>query len=284
MSFASEASKLLTNKYFLYFMVFLAVTNVLGYLVTNKLNAVIFFALVSLLTYQFSKNMAVVLLIGVIATNFLMANRRMMEGLENESASTSESSNSQNTTTSTTSPTTSQTSTTTSTTTSPAVERVADIQPDMKDVINAVKASNSNDQVKEKLKAGVINNENGTMDINNPELNKTDDNSGIQGVGEKVLNNKKVAIKENYGPRLDYAATIEQSYQNLDQLLGSDSIKQLTNDTQKLMQQQQNLFNTMNQMVPVLNSAKSMLSNFDISGLTSSLKDIGKINNAPVAV
>lgn len=42
MSIANEASKLLTNKYFLYFIVFLAVSNVLGYLVTNKLNAVVF--------------------------------------------------------------------------------------------------------------------------------------------------------------------------------------------------------------------------------------------------
>lgn len=278
MSFASEASKLLTNKYFLYFIVFLAVTNVLGYLVTNKLNAVIFFALVSLLTYQFSKNMAVVLLVGVIATNFLMANRRMREGLENETDSTS-------TPDSTTQPSTSTTPTTTPTT-STAVDRIADTHPEMKDVINAVKASNSNDQVKEKLKTKVSENvENGTIDINNPELNKTDDDSGIQGVGEKLSSIKKnKSNNENFGPRLDYAATIEQSYQNLDQLLGSDSIKQLTNDTQKLMQQQQNLFNTMNQMVPVLNSAKSMLSNFDISGLTSSLKDIGKVNNAPVAI
>jgi hypothetical protein len=275
MSFSSEASKLLTNKYFLYFMVFLAVTNVLGYLVTNKLNAVIFFALVSLLTYQFSKNMAVVLLVGVIATNFLMANRRMREGLENETDSTSNSD----------SATTTQPSSTTPTTTSTAVERVADTHPEMKDVINAVKEAKNNDEVKEKLKTTATENaKNASIDMNNPDLNVTNDNSGIQGVGEKVLNNKKVALKENYGPRLDYAATIEQSYQNLDQLLGSDSIKQLTTDTQKLMQQQQNLFNTMNQMVPVLNSAKSMLSNFDISGLTSSLKDIGKVNNAPVAV
>ena len=263
MSFSSEASKLFTNKYFLYFMVFLAATNVLGYLVTNKMNAVIFFSLVSLLTYQFSKNMAVVLLIAIIATNFLMANKRMREGLENEST--------------TTPPTT-----TSEVTTSPAVERVAETHPEFKDAINAVKTSTNNDQVKEKLKTNVTSETNGTIDINNPELNKKDDTTGPEPVGEKFLNNKKT--KENYGPRLDYAATIEQSYQNLDHLLGSDSIKQLTTDTQKLMQQQQNLFNTMNQMVPVLDSAKSMLANFDIGSLTSSLKDIGKIGNAPVAV
>ena len=66
MTFLNEASKLLTNKYFLYFISFLAATNVLGYLVTNNLNAVTFFLLVSLITYQFSKNMTVILLIAVI--------------------------------------------------------------------------------------------------------------------------------------------------------------------------------------------------------------------------
>ena len=61
MSVVKESSKLLTNKYFLYFIVFLASTNVLGYMVTNKINAIIFFILVSILTYQFSKNMAVIM-------------------------------------------------------------------------------------------------------------------------------------------------------------------------------------------------------------------------------
>ena len=66
MSFASEASKLLTNKYFLYFIVFLAASNVLGYLVSNKINAVIFFALVAFLVSNFSKNMSVILLVAII--------------------------------------------------------------------------------------------------------------------------------------------------------------------------------------------------------------------------
>jgi hypothetical protein len=264
MGFANEASKLLTNKYFLYFMVFLAGTNVLGYLVTNKINAVVFFALVSLLTYQFSKNMSIVLLVAIIATNFLMANKRMQEGLEN--------SNSDSTKTTSDEPTT-----------SPAVDRVAEIHPDMKNAINAVKTSNNNEQVNEKLKSGEASNDNTTVDINNSDLNKNSDESGIQGVGEQISNNKK-SKNENFGPRLDYAATIEQSYQNLDDLLGNDSIKQLTNDTQKLMQQQQNLFNTMNQMVPVLEGAKNMLKGFDMTSLTSSFKDIGKINNSPVAI
>jgi len=82
MNFASEANKLLTNKYFLYFIVFLSVTNVLGYLVNNKIHAVIFFALVGFLMANFSKNMVVILLVSLIATNLLMANRSMREGMD----------------------------------------------------------------------------------------------------------------------------------------------------------------------------------------------------------
>ena len=272
MSFASESSKLLTNKYFLYFMIFLAATNVLGYLVTNKLNAVIFFVLVSLLTHQFSKNMAVVLLVALIATNFLMANKMMREGFEADASSDS-----------------------------PSLEKAADRDPQIAKVLPIVKQSKNNDEVKQLQesdgsKTTVRNNanqtvstalsENGTIDDpNNLNLNKiTEDPNAPEGVGEQMSNKKGKNRSENFGPRLDYAATIEQSYQNLDSLLGSDSIKQLTGDTQKLMQQQQNLFETMNNMVPVLQGAQDMLKGFDMEGLTKSLSGMQKIGNAPTAV
>ena len=65
-------------------------------------------------------------------------------------------------------------------------------------------------------------------------------------------------------------------------MLGTDSIKQLTTDTQKLMAQQQNLFNTMNQMVPVLEGAQNMLKGFNVNGLADSLKKIGGVSGAPI--
>ena len=262
MSFASEASKLLTNKYFLYFMLFLAITNVLGYLVTNKKNAIIFFALISLLTYQFSKNMAVVLLVAVVATNFLMANKGLREGLENNSTDT-------NTTTSTT---------------TPALNNIEDKDKEIAKALPIVKESATNEQVTNALsdtKAPQTISK--IVDTNNTDLNNNEEKETNvpQGVGEKITSAKGTKT-EHFGPRLDYAATIEQSYQNLDQLLGNDSIKQLTNDTQKLMQQQQNLFNTMNQMVPVLEGAQNMLKGFDIKGLTQSLTNMGGLATAPV--
>jgi len=271
MSLASEASKLFTNKYFLYFMVFLASTNVLGYLVTNKTNAIIFFALVSLITFQFSKNMSVILLVAVISTNFLMANKRMREGLENQSEST------------------------------PALQNISDKDEVVAKALPIVENSKTNEEVTNKIKQNGNSNTNGAsnngasnngasnngasnngttspdatpsnaIDINNSDLNRTN-LPGPAGAGQ-AIGNKKTS-NENFGPRLDYAATIEQSYANLDNLLGSDAIKQLTGDTQRLMQQQQTLFNTMNQMVPVLEGAQNMLNNFNVGGLTDSLKNI----------
>jgi hypothetical protein len=276
MSLATEASKLLTNKYFLYFTVFLAATNVLGYLVTNKTNAVIFFALVSLLTYQFSRNMAVILLVAIISTNFLMANKRMREGLENQTTDSS-------------------------TTTTPALSKIEDKDPQIAAALPAVQKAKNNQEVtsqlsqnnngslpadssveasnvKDNLKQTVSNK---IVDTNNADLNQTTEN-GPAGFGDK-MGGRKGAKSESAGSRIDYAATIEESYANLDNLLGSESIQKLTSDTQKLMKQQQTLFDTMQNMVPVLKGAQDVLKGFDVGSLTDSLKNIGGLANAPIA-
>lgn len=272
MSFVSEASKLLTNKYFLYFIVFLSATNVLGYLVTYKLNAVAFFALVSLLSYQFSKNMAVVLLISIVATNFMMSNKMLREGMDNA------------TSTDATSTDPNATSADMATKIAAALDNVDAKDPEIAANLPVVQSSSSVDAVNAKKLEKPVISDNTNVDLNNPDLNKQDSEPAPEGFGDKMSNNKKGKKEEHFGPRLDYAATIEQSYQNLDSLLGSDSIKQLTGDTQKLMQQQQNLFNTMNQMVPVLEGAQNMLKGFDMSSLTNSLKGISSLGGAPIVM
>ena len=241
-------SRILTSKYFLYAMVFLSATNILGYLVAYKTRPIVFFALICLLSSYFSKNMGVILLIGLLTTNLIMVGHR--EGFQDDADD------------------------------SPSLERAKSVDPEIDKAVTAVKKSTTTEQAKEQLtKTSSKDDDNKTIDINNSDLNK-----GVKDANEPVgvgSNKKKGTAKtsENFGPRLDYAATIEQSYQNLDNILGSDSIKQLTNDTQKLMQQQQNLFNTMNQMVPVLEGAQNMLKNFKIDGLADSLKSMSALGS-----
>lgn len=90
-SVEARASSLATDKNVLYIMLVLAVVNVVGYLTMGNFEAVIFFAIVAYLSTFFTKNMVIVFLISILATNFLMMSKvnyfsRMnaKEGMQNK--------------------------------------------------------------------------------------------------------------------------------------------------------------------------------------------------------
>jgi hypothetical protein len=58
---------------------------------------------------------------------------------------------------------------------------------------------------------------------------------------------------------IDYAATIEDAYDELNNILGSDGIKNLTSDTQNLMQQQKQLTEAMTQIQPLMQTVGPLL-------------------------
>jgi len=82
---------------------------------------------------------------------------------------------------------------------------------------------------------------------------------------------------ESPGDRIDYAATMEQAYDNLQQMLGEDGVKGITSETKKLVAQQKDLMGTLNQMAPVLNTAKETLESMnmpDMAGMADMLKQL----------
>jgi hypothetical protein len=284
MSFANEASKLLTNKYFLYFIVFLAVSNVLGYLVTNKLNAVVFFVLICLLMANFSKNMVVVLIVAIVATNLLMVNGKMREGLENANgADGADGANGEQLTDAqkeaiqsevqtdvtaiknkraangaahVTSDTTDTTGTTTTTTATPTTGTDA----------AALKA-------KEQAKQSTDTTASASASATTP---ATVD-EGFAPAGAGASGKKRGAIGGPAKPsRIDYASTLEDAYDNLDKILGSGGMQNLSNDTEKLMNQQKKLFEAMNTMLPVVSKAQDMLQGLDM-GKIGQMVDMTKM-------
>lgn len=66
---------------------------------------------------------------------------------------------------------------------------------------------------------------------------------------------------KNRGHDIDYAATIEDAYDELNNILGSDGIQRLTSDTQNLMKQQMQLAEAMKGMTPVIKSIEPMVKN-----------------------
>jgi len=61
------------------------------------------------------------------------------------------------------------------------------------------------------------------------------------------------------GHDIDYASTIEDAYNELNKILGSDGIKKLTGDTQGLMKQQMQLAESMKSMEPMIQSMAPMM-------------------------
>ena len=88
MKIPSSVSKLLENKYVLYIVFFLAVTNIFGYMVMGNIKAVILFILIGYLVYCFNKNMVIVLLVPLIITSIFTAGGIMREGLTNSTDAT----------------------------------------------------------------------------------------------------------------------------------------------------------------------------------------------------
>ena len=298
MNIANEASKLLTNKYFLYFIVFLAASNVLGYLVANKVNAVIFFALIAFLVSNFSKNMTVILLVAIIATNLLMANKSMREGLDNMNMTDEEKATMQENVAA-------KKSTTTLTDEQQAkkdsinTDNLSDVDPELGTGLNALKSSGNTSDAKAALqqkKMMQMQAKKASMEEADPEYD-ADANIEIQpdpnnrpkfGSAKtptetetfKPIKSRKSAFHNpkggsslnnaapvNGGARIDYATTLEDAYTNLEGMLGNDGITKLTDDTARLMNQQQKLFKTMENMIPMVTSAKDMIDSLDMNKL-----------------
>lgn len=67
--------------------------------------------------------------------------------------------------------------------------------------------------------------------------------------------------KKNRGYQIDYASTVEDAYDELNSILGSDGIQRLTSDTQSLMKQQMKLAEAMKDMGPVIKQIGPMVEN-----------------------
>ena len=78
--------------------------------------------------------------------------------------------------------------------------------------------------------------------------------------------------------RVDYAATLESAYDNLQNMLGTDGVKGLTSETKRLVDQQKNLMESLNNMAPVLNTAKKTLEGLELPDIKGLQKMMGQIN------
>lgn len=228
-------SKLLQDKYVLYIILFLAITNLVGYLVIQDLNAVIFFLIVGFLTTYFSKNMIVVLLVAMLATNLfrgtklLQANQTVKEGLKNKKEVNKVKKD----------------------------EKVVEGNKRYHDDYDSDDESDSDD------------------DMTNLKPKKIKKSKGFQPANES----QEDIVNPKGNRRVDYAATLESAYDNLQNILGPDGMQGLSGETKTLINTQKELMTSLESMTPALSQAKKLLEGFDltkIQGLASSLTSKGE--------
>ena len=227
MKLKSAILKFLTNKWVLNVVAFLALFNVIGYAVIGNLNAVLSFIIIAGLVRYFSKNMTIVLGIPLLIVNLVSYKGNMVEGMDTQNSAATGATNGNGA------------ATTNGNGTATTNGNGA--------------AATTNDKDKDKVSSqGLI--------MSSVESSSTSENNAAQSTGGEQQGFEP-GRKKNRGHDIDYATTIEDAYDELNNILGSDGIQRLTSDTQNLMKQQMQLAEAMKGMGPVIESVAPMVKN-----------------------
>jgi hypothetical protein len=233
------------NKIVLYGSLILVLLSILRYLSNRNMNAIILMALIGLITSYFSKNM-IIILITAFASVFvleMMGSPGVTEGMSTKEG-----------------------------------------------------AENEGDTPEEDTKEGVRNKRTKKKKVPPPSEDDDEGNTGMDTADDETKKKKKnqqgmsSLSPANYdgkkdddekggvknGNRIDYASTLEQAYDNIDNIIGEDGVRGLTDQTKSLMHQQQQLMNNMKEMGPLLKSAEGFMAQITggggIQGITNMLQ------------
>jgi hypothetical protein len=222
MKLKSTVAKFLTNKWVLKIVAFLALFNVIGYAVMGHINSALCFIVIAVLVRYFSKNMTIVLGIPLIIVNLLSMKTSMLEGMENKSSDKS----SQNT------------------------KDKANSSDSKQNIINNLVQKNKKSDQKSSQGLPMHPLEKVEEDSDNAAQSTSGEQQGFES-----------GRRKNRGYDIDYATTVEDAYDELNNILGSDGIQRLTSDTQNLMKQQMQLAKAMESMGPMMQSLAPMVEN-----------------------
>lgn len=230
--------KCINNKYVLYLVLVLAIINVLCILSAQDFDSLTLFVISGLLSSYFSKNMIINLIVAMIVANTSFFKNVLREGMED-------------------------------------------------------KKSKKNKKCFKKNKKGTwkqaLDDEGNPFDEDScgksmcwAEKNDMCGNGKKEGMGQKnVPSSKPARVNDDDDEvevdRIDYAATLESAYDNLQNMLGTEGVKGLTSETKRLVDQQKSLMESLNNMAPVLNTAKKTLDGLELPDMKGLQDMMGKL-------
>jgi len=252
-----DLQSLLRNRNVLYVVLFFSVINLFSYLMLKQLDAVAFFIIIGFLTTYFSKNMIIVMLTSVVSTFFLVQINllgKVQEGMEGKKDGEEEGEKEDKAET--------------------KEEEVAEEKEEKKTVLPPNPMSTSEIPVSGEMRAAITSSK-GSNGAEGTTTSK-DKERFTQKLSPARFNAEDDDTTPRHKPKIDYSATLESAYDNLDKLLSSDAIKNMSNDTGRLAEKQKQLMDNIGKLTPIMDKASSVLSNLDmggISGLMSGIQD-----------
>ena len=251
------------NKFVLYGSLFLVLITILRFLANRNFNGVILLTLIGLLMTYFSKNMIIVLLTAFVSVMILdmLHLGGSIEGMKSSSKEGADDTLKKDDDDSSTAKKADDSSST--------AKKADDSSSTAKKADDSSSTAKKADEVETQESGG------------STDQTKTKNGSGKQGMAKlspasydgKDHDDKKTS---NNGNRIDYASTLEQAYDNIENIIGEDGVRGLTDQTKSLMNQQKQLMENMKDMGPLLKSAEGFMKQITggggIGGITEMLK------------
>ena len=242
---------LLKNRNVLYIVLFFSVANLFSYLMMKQLDAVAFFIIIGFLTTYFSKNMIIVMLTAMVST-FILVQFKLLgsvqEGMKDKEGMEKKEGMDHG-----------------------EEEGEEDVEVDVAEISTSPEIPITEKQREGFTKAKVPL-EGGISKDRYANSNKKSNESFSQKLSPAKFNASDDDRTPNK-PKFDYADTVESAYDNLDKLLSSDAIKNMSDDTARLAEKQGQLMKHIERIEPMVGKAAGLLDKFDKF-------DFGKMNNA----
>jgi len=230
-----QLKRMLYSKTFLIIVAIISVLNLIGYLMYGMNHLVFIYILIAIMSYYFSaKNMVITFGVPLIVVNILVllnSKYGIMAGLEGmENAGLDVSMNE-------------------------IKSKLSSKASQYKNQIMNIDKTSRNHPIGNSISGGdlhAIDDTTPTTTTDDPEPHTEESFEGSTKKGRY---------------RVDYASTIEDAYNELNNVLGSDGIKNLTSDTHNLMKKQLELAETMKSMGPLVQGMAPLLK--QVQGLMS---------------
>ena len=242
------------NKYFHYGMLFLGVSTILGFLSVRNFNAVVLFLVVAFAMRYFTKNMGLIMLVAVILSNIISV-KSTIEGMKTKAKAKKDAKKD--------------------------AEEDSDDEDEDED-----KEKKTKPMKKTKTNAAKKPSE-ATKKIM-AEVSKNMDKSKKEGEGMAPIDykmSKDVEVEEDDDEdMIDIKSTQQAAYENLNKIIGDKGFAKMTQDTEKLMSQQENLAKAMESIGPLVQNAEKMMKGLNLDKFSGMLdKRNGMMGSSPAA-